>query len=542
NLIGEYRRLTGEAPMLPVWALGYHQSRNKYSTQEEVLSVAERMRKEKIPMSSIFIDYYYWGKYGTGSHRFDEAQFPDVPGMLKKLHEEYHTKAVITIWPSFRTGTPNYQEMNNAGFLLKGSKALDGAVYDAFNPKAAEMYWKQVAASLIPLGIDGWFLDGPEPDLVPPFLPTTTYAGPAHLVRNLYPLVHSTNFYKGLIGAFPNKRPYLLTRCAWASQQRNSTAVWSGDIPTSMRELKTQITAGLNFVASGIPYWTTDIGGYAGGDPADPAYQETFTRWWQYGVFCPIFRSHGKRFPGDRKTPNELWAYGAKAQKICTDFSNLRYRLLPYIYSLSGEVTLNNYTTMRLLAFDFPKDTSVWNIKDQFMYGPALLVNPVTEPGAASRDVYLPSGTSWVDFWTGETWTGGQTIKADAPISRIPLYVRAGSVIPMGPFVQFTGEKDAAAVELRVYTGADGAFELYEDDGETFDYKNGQFSRIPMTWNEQAKTLDIGTRQGSFKGMPGTKTFHIVWVGKQNGTGIDEAKAKKTILYSGVALKIQSDL
>ena len=241
-------------------------------------------------MSTIFIDYFYWQKYGTGSHRFDENLFPDVPGMLSSLHKNYNTRAVITIWPTFRPGIPNYEEFNRDGLLLDEAKALDGIIYDAFSPKAAEIYWKQVMP-LVDLGIDGWFLDGCEPDQVNSFLPTVTHDGPALKVRNLYPLVHATTFYNGLLKTRPNQRPYILTRCAWASQQKVGTAVWSGDIPTTFDELRKQVTAGLNFVACGIPYWTTDIGGYSGGDPADKNYREVFTRWFQYGTFCPVFRA-----------------------------------------------------------------------------------------------------------------------------------------------------------------------------------------------------------------------------------------------------------
>ncbi|MDP4238183.1 MAG: glycoside hydrolase family 31 protein [Bacteroidota bacterium] len=534
NIVQDYRRLTGEAPMIPSWALGLHQSRNKYATQEQVLSVTDRMRKEKIPMSSIFIDYFYWSKYGTGSHRFDEGLFPDVKGMIQKLHNDYHTKVVVTVWPSFKPGIKNYEAFHKDNFLLDGAKALDGIVYDAFNPKASEIYWNQVAENLVPLGIDGWFLDGPEPDNVTSFLSTTTFAGPALAVRNLFPLVHSTTFYNGLLAVNPNCRPYIITRCAWAGQQRNGTAVWSGDIGSTFAELKTQVTAGLNFVASGIPYWTTDIGGYSGGNPADSVYRETFVRWWQYGTFCPIFRTHGRRYPGDTKGSNELWAFGPKVQDICNDFANLRYRLMPYIYSLTAEVTQKDYTPMRLLAFDFAEDTSVLNITDEFMYGPAFLVSPVTSLGVVNREVYLPDKNKWVDFWTGEEQKGGQKIVALAPLNRIPLYVRVGSIIPMGPVMQYTGEKSTTSLDLRIYKGANGSFELYEDDGETFNYKNGQYTRILFTWDEASQTLTIGKRKGNFPGMLKKRTFNIVFVKGNSGVGINTVeKPDYRIKYKG---------
>ena len=523
ELITSYRRLTGEAPMLADWALGFHQSRNKYATQHEVMDVAKRMREEDIPMSSVFIDYYYWEKYGTGSHRFDETLFPNVKNMLDSLHTVYGTKVVLTIWPTFRPGIPNHEELAQNGLILEGAKALDGFIYDAFNPKASELYWKQVLP-LVNQGIDGWFLDGPEPDQPTSFLPTMTYAGPAGRVRNLYPLVHATTFYNGLLKARPNKRPYILTRCAWASQQKIGTAIWSGDIPTTFEELEIQVAAGLNFTATGIPYWTTDIGGYQGGDPANSEYRELFTRWFQYGTFCPVFRSHGRRYPGDRKTPNELWAYGAEVQRICTDFINLRYALFPYIYSLTGDVTQKNYTPMRLMAFDFPEDENVLDCKDQFMYGPAFLVCPILKAGINKRMVYLPKGKNWIDYWTGQNYTGGKTIDADAPIDKMPLFVQAGAIIPVYPSVQKHIARQNP-MEIHVYEGSNGYFELYEDDGETLDYERGRYSRIPFSWNEAEKTLTIENKVGEFGETE--RDFHVICKNKA------KEDVRKSARYNG---------
>ena len=529
EMIASYRSLTGVAPMIADWALGFHQSRNKYATQQEVMETAGKMKQENIPMSSIFIDYYYWEKYGTGSHRFDETLFPDVKTMLDSLHNEYGTKVVLTIWPTFRPGIPNYEELAQKGLILDEAKALDGFIYDAFHPEAAKIYWKQVSP-LVDQGIDGWFLDGPEPDQPASFLPATTYCGPAGKVRNLYPLVHATTFYKGLLEARPNKRPYILTRCAWASQQKIGTAIWSGDIPVTFEELEIQIAAGLNFTATGIPYWTTDIGGYSGGNPADDAYREVFTRWFQYGTFCPVFRSHGRRFPGDRRTPNELWAYGPEVQRICTDFINLRYALYPYIYSLTGDVTQKHYTPMRLLAFDFPEDEKTYDCKDQFMYGPSFLVCPVSEAGINKRKVYLPAGTPWFDYWTGDIYTGGHTMEAPAPSDKIPLFVRAGSIIPFYPSVQ-KHITTTIPLEIHIYTGADGYFELYEDDGETLDYEKGKYSRIPFLWNEKEKTLMIGNKKGEFGETQ--REFYVICNSKAN------EKQRKKVLYNGKELSIK---
>jgi alpha-D-xyloside xylohydrolase len=539
SIVQQYRKLTGDAPLMPKWALGYHQSRNRYGSQQEAIDVVKRMRSEKIPMNSIFIDYFFWGKYGMGSHHFDEAFFPQPKQMIDSFHY-YNTKAIVTIWPAFDSFTHNYQILKQNNYLLNGATIFNGAtVYDPFNPKAAAMYWKLASDTLMKLGIDGWFLDGPEPDVVETFLKTNTYLGPAKQVRNLYSLYHSTNFYKGLLKEHPNKRPYIITRSGWASQQHYGTVVWSGDIKTTFAELKTQVAAGLNLTASGIPYWTTDVGGYDGGDPSSEAYRELYIRWWQYGMFCPIFRSHGHRISGNKDgLPNELWAYGDKVQKICKDYDDLRYRMLPYIYSLTAKVTNEQYTPMRLLAFDFPNDSNVLDIKDEFMYGPAFLIAPVTDADAINRNVYLPAGTKWIDFWTGNKFEGGKTINADAPIERIPLYIRAGSILPLGPVMQFVDEKPEDSIELRIYEGADGKFQLYEDEGESFNYKKGKFSIINVLWDNKKRVLTIEKRKGGFSKMLQSRTFNITFVDQKNGKGIVSGQYSKTVNYNGDKIKI----
>ncbi|MDR3061556.1 MAG: DUF5110 domain-containing protein [Dysgonamonadaceae bacterium] len=535
TLISSYRQLTGEAPMIPYWSLGFHQSRNKYATQNEVLSIAQKMQEENIQMSSIFIDYFYWQKYGTGSHQFDESLFPDPKGMLKTLHDKYQTKAVITIWPTFKKGTAHYAELESKGMLLDGAKALDGIIYDVFNPEARKIYWKQIL-SLVQTGLDGWFLDGPEPDQVNSFLPANTFAGPAVTVRNLYPLLHTENFYDNLLKLYPDKRPYILTRCAWASQQRTGSAIWSGDIPTTFDELRKQITAGLNFVATGIPYWTTDIGGYQGGNPEDEEYRELFTRWFEYGTFCPVFRSHGRRYPGDTKAPNELWAYGKEVQKICTEYINLRYRLMPYIYTLTGDVTHKNYTPMRLLAFDFPDDKNVLDCRDQFMYGPALLVCPVLDAGAVNREVYLPEGSKWIDFWTGKVYNGGQQFVTETPKSIIPLFVKSGAIIPTYPDDKKANMPDGP-IKIYIYKGSDGYFELYKDDGESFGYKQNKFAYIPFSWDDKNNELLIDSQIGDYnKGE--VQEFQIVLVeGTQKE--IHSIPVKKYLQYKGSKQKVK---
>jgi alpha-D-xyloside xylohydrolase len=533
TLVHGYRRLTGTAPMMPEWALGYHQSRNRYASQTDLLSTAAEMRSDQIPMDTIFIDYMYWGNAGFGSNVFDSSAWPNVPTMIQTLHNE-NTKLIVSVWPSFSPGNSNYTTMLNDGYLISGADTFGGPAYDVFNPAAAAQYWQQIATSLVPLGIDGWFLDGPEPD-GPGLSGVNTFAGPGETVLNVYPLLHVSNFYNGLLASNPNLRPYIITRCAWAAQQRNGMTIWSGDTSGTWAELQDQIPAGLNYTACGLPYWTTDIGGYSGGNVDDPAYQELYTRWWEWGTFCPIFRSHGIRGDGT----NELWEYGPTVQANCTQFGNLRYRLMPYVYSLTGAITQNDYTPMRLLAFDFASDTNVLNIKDEFMYGPAFLINPVTVAGATSRSVYLPSGTSWTDFWTGTTYTGGQTITAAAPINLIPIYARAGSIVPMGPAEQYTNQTPATPVEVRIYPGANGSFTLYEDDGTTMAYQSGAFTQIPFTWNDSTQTLTIGARQGSYTGMLNSRVFNIVVVKNNgNGAGINPGNPNATVTYTGSQLTV----
>ena len=479
DIIASYRLLTGAQPMLPAWAFGYHQSRNRYHNEAELVEVASRMKELGVPMASIFIDYHYWGKYGTGSHRFDESLWPDIKALTKRLRDDFGTHSVITMWPCFKEGIDNYNRLDSAGAILHGAKAIDGVLYDPFNPEGRRLY-REMIADIIDSGIDGWFLDGVEPDDKNSFLPTVTHDGPATKVHSAYPLVHTSNFREALDKQRPGQRHYMLTRCAWAGQQRNGTAIWSGDIPTTFDELSKQIPAGLQFTAAGVPYWTTDIGGYLKGNPKSPAYREVFTRWFQYGTFCPVFRNHGRRHPFNTNGPNEIWSYGDTVQQIVTDYIALRYDLMPYIYSLSARVTMDGYTPMRLLAFDFAGDSRVLDIKDQFMYGPAFLVCPITTAGATSREVVLPAGADWIDYRSARTSKGGTTVTADAPREWMPLYVRAGSVIPRAGDV------------IEIWPGADAEFALYEDDGSSLDYIDGKYSNIALKWNEAARTLSIG--------------------------------------------------
>jgi alpha-D-xyloside xylohydrolase len=341
--------------------------------------------------------------------------------------------------------------------------------------------------------------------------------------------------YDGQRSEPEGKRAFTLTRSAFTGMQRNAAAAWSGDTLTTFDTFRRQIPAGLNYSLTGLPYWTTDIGGFVGGDTADPAYRELFVRWFEYGAFCPIFRAHGAR----RNNQNELWSFGAEAQKTLTLYDRLRYRLMPYIYTLAARTTFDGYTPMRALAFDFGTDSKALDISDEFMFGPSLLVAPVTEAGATSRDVYLPKGADWYDFWTGQRIGGGQTIHRDAPLSVLPLYVRAGSILPLGPEEEYTGEHPSAPVELRIYPGADGDARLYYDDGLTYSYEKGAYAWLPMRWSEASHTLTLEARQGQLASPQDGVEFHVTIVAPEHGIGEAVADGDRSAKYTGTSQQLR---
>jgi alpha-D-xyloside xylohydrolase len=420
--------------------------------------------------------------------------------------------------------------------------------YDAFNPAARKMYWNQINQKLYSKGVDGWWMDASEPEMpdhdatpenMAHFM-TPTFEGPGVANLNAYPLMHTKAVFEGQMKASPDKRVAILTRSAFAGQQKYSTIIWSGDIAGEWNNLKASIPAGLSFSMSGMPYWTTDVGGFWVKRPlknVDASYRELFTRWYQFGAFCPIFRVHGA------DTEREIWFFGdenSETYKTQLKFNKLRYRLMPYIYTLNGMVNHQDYTMMRGLAMDFPQDQKVFNIDNQYMFGPSFLVNPVTDKGATQRNVYLPKGNTWVDFWTGKSYAGGQTISAITPLNIIPLYVKSGSIIPFGPDLQYAMEKKADPLELRVYTGSNGSFNLYEDGNTNNDYLKGVYSNIPFTWDEGSQSLTIGERKGAFPEMLKDRTINIVFVDENHGNGdLISNKIDKTIRYSGKAITIK---
>jgi alpha-D-xyloside xylohydrolase len=535
KIIAGYRELTGQAPMFGKWAYGFWQCKNRYKSQAEILDIAKKYRDLHIPVDNIVQDWFWWNR--KGEFVFNK-NYPDPKAMVDQLHaENFHL--MISIWPFFEPGSANYDYMENQGWFVDKFKFAkppyhtDGmAVYDATSPEARKFYWDQVNKGLFSIGLDAWWMDTTEPETEGReeniLLNHKLSAGSGNRYVNAYPLLDTEGVYQGQRSASDKKRVFILSRSAFAGSQRAAVTAWSGDINSDWFSFRRQIPAGLNFSLSGIPYWTTDIGGFVFGDPTDPAFRELFVRWFQYGTFNPILRVHGTRKPDE----NELWSYGPDAQKILVAFDRLRYRLLPYIYSLAWKTTSEAYTPMRPLVMDFRTDPRAQNIGDQFMYGPAFLVNPVTEPAATTRQLYLPEAL-WYDFWSGAVKKGPAMITAPVSLDRLPLYVRAGSIIPLGPDVEWSTEKPADPIELRVYRGVDGDFTLYEDENDNYNYEKGVHATISLHWDNDKQTLTIGERKGQFPGMLETREFRVVFVSEKHGVGIEPAEAAKVVQYSG---------
>lgn len=555
SVIAGYRRLTGEAPMMPKWALGLWQSRERYKTQDEVLSTVREFRKRQIPFDNIVQDWFYWPEDAWGSHDFDLARYPNAQAMVDTLHRDLNAHIMISVWAKFYASTANYKALADSGWVYphkiqQQQKDWVGpgyisTFYDAFNPKARRLYFQQIRDKLVSKGFDAWWMDSTEPDMGDVPSPEERLArmspialGASARYENAFPLVHASGMYEGLRATNPDRRVFILTRSAYAGQQRYATAVWSGDVASRWEALRAQIPAGLNFSMAGLPWWTTDIGGFAPEqryvqpDSANlEEWRELMTRWFQFGTFNPLLRVHGQ-FPL-REMFNVAPA-GHPAYEAMLAYDRLRYRLMPYTYSLAGRVTHEGYTLMRGLVMDFPGDVAARDIPDEFMFGPALLVAPVTAYKARARSVYLPAGTGWYDVRTGRHLVGSRTIQAEAPYSDIPLYVREGSIVPFGPAIQYVDEKPADPIRLYVYTGRNGSFTLYEDDGVSYAYEKGAFSRIPLRWDEASRTLTVGARQGEYPGMLKERTFEVVFVtpGKPVPLNLD-GKPDRVVRYSG---------
>ena len=567
DVISGYRTLTGKARIMPRWAMGFWQSRERYTCQDEILGALKEFRRRQIPIDNIVQDWSYWPQDAWGSHDFDLARFPDPKGMIDEIHR-LNAHVMISVWPKFYASTDHYKQFDENGWMYQlaitdsirdwiGPGYL-GSFYDAYSEGARKLFWKQMKEKLYVLGIDAWWMDASEPnirdctdlqyrkDLCGP-----TALGSSTEYFNAYALMNAEAIYDGQRGDNPDTRVFLLTRSGFAGLQRYSTATWSGDIATRWEDMKAQITAGMNFAMCGIPYWTMDIGGFCvenryvdgynvwkrtGAVNADmKEWQELNARWFQFGAFCPLYRAHGQ-YP-----LREIWEIASENQpayKSMVYYTKLRYRLMPYIYSMAGATWLNDYTIMRPLVMDFTADANVNDIDDQFMFGPALMINPVTTYGARSREVYFPEGSGWYDFYTGKFLQGGQTATVDAPYERVPIFVRAGSILPVGPEMQYADEKKAENIVLYVYQGADGDFTLYEDENTNYNYEKGAYATIPMHYDEAAGELTIGARQGEFDGMLAERTFTLISVSKNSPHAFPFDRGIP-VKYSGKEIKVK---
>jgi alpha-D-xyloside xylohydrolase len=541
QIVGRYRELTGEVPLFGRWAYGFWQCKNKYQSQQELESIAVKYRALHIPVDNIVQDWFWWNTMGEMKWN---SKYPDPQGLINTLHRE-HFHLMVSVWPFFRPGSATYDEWDRNGWfitkmLAAGFHPLGQALYDATNPDARKRYWANLNDALFKNGVDAWWLDTDEPETESRqdniLVNHQIALGSGARYANIYSLFHTGGVSEGQQSASDRKRVFILSRSAYAGAQRYGVTAWSGDVLSDWLSFRRQIPAGLNYAISGMPYWTTDIGGFiSGGDLNDPKFRELFIRWFQFGTFSPIFRVHGTRTPDE----NELWSYGPEAQKILVDYDTLRYRLLPYIYSEAWQVTSNHFTLMRPLVMDWRDDVDAQNTGDEYLFGPAFLVNPVSTQGATTRTVYLPQNT-WYDFWTGEKLDGPRHIVADAPLAKLPLYVRAGSILPLGPSMEWSTEKPADPIELRIFPGADGDFTLYEDENDNYDYVKGAHATIALHWNDAAHTLTIGEREGSFPGMLTARTFRIVIVGKDHGVGVAPSPtANATVTYKGETLQVK---
>ena len=541
QVVAQYRDFTGAAPLLPLWAYGFWQCRERYSSQQQILDTAAEFRKRQIPVDVLVQDWQYWGKYGWNAMKFDEDFYPKPAALMTDLHRQnFHL--VISIWAKFGVQTDVNKEFERDGTVLR-SAAASGEPgeskeaenwADLFNPKAQSLFWKDLDRGLFHDGLDGWWLDASEPE-GDPLKNDNTYLGPGRSVRNAFPLFETSAVYKGQRASDESKRVVILTRSAFTGQQRNSIITWSGDISGNWETLRRQIPAGLNFSVSGFPYWTTDIGGFF--RPRDQytstSYHELLIRWFQFGAFSPIFRVHGYQ------SETEMWKYGPQVESVLRKYDQFRYRLMPYIYSTAWGVTSRGETMMKALPFVYPNDPSLRDVSDQFLFGDSLLINPVTAPNVTNRTVLLPPGSDWYDFWSGRKYPGGKSIVADAALDKLPIFVKEGSIVPLGPDIQYTSESQDP-IDLRIYGGRDCDFQLYQDSGDGYAYEHGARATINLHWNDKSHELTIGERTGSFIGMPAKIHLNIELVREAHGTGIETDKSfDSTVFYTGSKMTVR---
>lgn len=557
GVVAQMRDLTGQVPLQPLWSFGYLQSKERYKTQQELIDVVQQYRDLKVPLDGIIQDWRYWGQDSVWNRMgFDAVTHPDPQGMVDKVHQ-LNAHLMIVAWPGFGPKTKQYAEFKEKGMLINFDTWPPNSgttPYDPYNPEARNIYWKYLNEGVFKYGPDAWWLDSTEPDHInvkEADFDQPTYLGTYRSVVNAFPLQHIKGIYENQRATTSQKRVCILTRSAFAGQQRFGANTWSGDIISSWETLQKQIPAALNFSLVGNPYWNADIGGfflweYQGGRALkNNAYRELYARWVQFGAFTPMMRSHGT------DAPREIYQFGKRGERIfdaIDKYINLRYKLLPYTYSTAWEVTNQSGSFMRALVMDFAADSMTHNLNNEYMFGQSILVAPVVTPlyvsaqsGKGTEDysvakttaVYLPQGANWFDFWTGEKLQGGQTVNKEVPIDIMPIYVKAGSILPFGPSVQYAQEKKWDNLEIRVYPGADGTFTLYEDEADSYNYEKGAFSTITFHWDDAKQTLTIDARKGSFVGMLPTRTFNVSLVGPNTAVG-DASNGKGSVVkYQG---------
>lgn len=572
DVISGYRELTGDAVLLPKWAYGFWQSRERYTNQQELVDVVKEYRKREIPLDNIVLDWSYWPEDAWGSHKFDKTHFPDPKKMIDDVHA-MNANIMISVWPKFYSTTDNYKELDAKGYMLNhnvlveknkdwiGKGYLNG-FYDPYPQESQAIFWRQLRDNLNVLGIDAWWLDASEPDIHSNLSFTKRKVnmsplsiGHATEYFNSYALPNAEGVYKGERETDPEKRAFILTRSGFGGIQRTGAAIWSGDTVPRWSNLKEQIAAGLGASLAGMPNWTMDIGGFT---PEDKyrwteqgavghfsglneediqPWQELNLRWFQFGAFVPLFRSHGQN---PYREIYNIADEGSDVYNAMVYYTRLRYRLLPYIYSEAGKQYHEDGTLMRGLVMDFPDDQTAINLNDEYLFGPSILVSPVYEPGATSRDVYLPQGETWYNFYTGEKHQGGQTIDAAAPLTRMPLFVRAGAIIPTSAAIQTVYEQPDAPILLTIYAGKDGQYRLYQDDGKSYDYEKGEFSVTSITWNDDARTVEFAAREGEFPELVKSREYRIRIIdGKQDGADDFSVEGATSVTFSGQPITVQ---
>ena len=521
EIVAGYRQLTGETPMLPLWALGYIHCRERYNTQSELLENAREFRKRKLPVDVIVQDWQWWGKYGWNAMQFDESKYPDPGKMVRELHD-MNMHLMLSVWSKIDKQSTLGKQMESKGFYIPGTDWID-----FFNPDAAAFYWQNFSGKLLkPYKIDAWWQDATEPEN-DDLLNRRVNNGktPGELFRNVYPLFVNKTVYEGLRKDDPGRRAMILTRSGFSGIQRYGAVTWSGDVGNDWETLRRQIAGGLGQMATGLPWWTYDAGGFF--RPSDQYtskdYQERMLRWIQTGTFLPLMRIHGYM------SQTEPWRYGEQVEHIISEFLDLRYRLLPYIYSQAAFVAYQGGTFMRPLIFDFSQDKEALKQENEYMFGKSLLINPITQGNVRNWRTYLPEHTAgWVDFWNGKTYEGGQYVDIPVTIDRIPVFVKAGTILPMGMKKQYALERPNTPLEIYIYPGEDASFTLYEDEGDNYNYENGAYSNIMFQWNNHKRVLTIEEREGEYPGMQLSRTFRII-----------SPSAEKTVVYQGKKMTVR---